>query len=852
MADNIETAGDRRGVLQRGDDKPLAIEQEADSYYQERLALARSRASALEKALAEIELELADLRTNFNKQTVELDAIKVHLSAVTTGLIQKETQLNRITSTFGWRLLTWYGPIKYRFILPVLKRLKNPLQRKPIRDTERISAPVVEPEENGPDLAYQAWARRCEAIRYDAERARGRLASLKTRAVISIVMPVYNPVREHLAEALDSVLDQYYPDWELCIADDGSSADYVKAILDSYAAQDSRIKVVYRTENGGISAASNDALALASGEFIALLDHDDVISPDALLQAAIVLDRTDADLVYSDEDKLDEAGARCEPFFKPAWCPDLLLSCNYITHFGVYRKSIVDRIGGFRSGVEGGQDYDLILRFTEESQRIAHIPAVLYHWRKSPASAARSIHAKSYAYESSRRALTDALARRRISASVEATENLGFYRVKRSIVSPGKISIIIPTRDRLALLETCISSIESKTEYRDYEIIIVDNWSKNAATLDYLSRTRHRVIRDEGVFNFARLNNLAAKAAAGQYLVLLNNDTEVISGEWLGAMLEHAQRSEVGVVGAKLVYPQGLIQHAGVILGLGGIADHSQRLVEYRRGTGYANFPNVIRNYSAVTAACMMIRRDLYKEVGGLNEEDLPVAFNDVDLCLRLRKLGYLIVYTPFSVLYHKESASRGLRVDEREMAYMAESWGAEIIADPNYNPNLTLTNNGFKVDFSKPEALYCTYSQDLAAGLVPRVNAGDRIGQYFFAGQDNLSAIGVRFESKNQRREGKLIFRLRASHESADDLTSIEVDASTLRDDGICTFSFQPIPDSRGRMFYFSIELAHGSSPLTLHRSSVTNDAIGPHFRNEAPSDGTLTFKVYSHGQFR
>lgn len=857
MTDNLETLDDIRSPKKRRGGEtsiaaPSVSERDEESDYQDRLSSANERAAALEKALSEIEIELADLRTSFNKQKAELDAIKVHLSAVTTGLIQKETQLNRITSTLGWRLLTWYGPIKYRFVLPILKWLKNPSSGSPIRDTDRLATPVVEAESAASEAAYQEWAGWCEAIRYDSARARRAMESLKKRSLISVVMPVYNPVREHLIEAIDSVLGQYYPNWELCVADDSSDELYVREILETYAGRDARIKIVYRNENGGISAASTDALALASGEFIALLDHDDVISPDALLQVAAVLDRTDADLVYSDEDKLDEAGARCEPFFKPAWCPDLLLSCNYITHFGVYRKSIVDRIGGFRTGVEGGQDFDLILRFTEESQKIAHIPAILYHWRKSPASAARSMHAKAYAYESCQKALTDTLRRRRIAGKVEATEYKGFYRVRRSIASPGKVSIVIPTRDRLDLLEKCIGSIESKTEYRDYEIIIIDNWSRNSATLEYLSRTPHRVIRDEGVFNFSRLNNIAARAADGKYLLLLNNDTEVISGEWLTAMLEHAQRPEVGAVGAKLIYPQGLIQHAGVILGLGGIADHSQRLVEYRHGTGYANFPNTIRNYSAVTAACMMMRRDLYNEVGGLNEDDLPVAFNDVDLCLRLRKLGYLIVYTPYSILYHKESASRGLRVDEREVSYMAGSWSAEIIADPNYNPNLTLTNNGFAVDFSKPEALYCTYSQDLATGIVPRINSGDRIGQYFFAGQDNLSAIGVKFQSNNQHCEGKLLFHLKDSHESATAITSTEVDAATLREDGVCTFVFEPIPNSGGKMFYFSIEFAHHNCPLTLHKSSVTNDAIGPHFRNEAPAEGTLTFKVYSHGQFR
>ena len=808
--------------------------------------------SASADALSKLETELAALRAAHSKQSVELEAMKAHLANVTIALIQKETQLNRITSTLGWRLMTWYGPIKYRCVLPIYRWLKNPLRGRTAGEETRFALQAPERQLEIKDDTYQAWARWCEQIRYDPERARRRIARMESRPLISLLMPVYNPEREHLTKALDSVINQYYPDWELCIADDASREPHVRVVLEDYASRDDRIKVVFRRTNGGISAASNEALALASGSFIGLLDHDDEITPDAMLQVASVIAQADADLIYSDEDKIDSLGQRCEAFFKPAWSPDLLLSCNYISHFGVYRKNIVDDIGGFREGVEGSQDYDLALRFTERTDKVFHIPAVLYHWRKSGASAAGNHQAKPYAYEASAKSLADALRRRGIPGIVENSQFRGFYRVKRFLSSPGKVSIIIPTRDRLSLLHACIMSIESKTEYRDFEIIIVDNGSQNPATLDYLKRTRHTVIRDNRPFNFSRLNNTAAGMVDGEYLLLLNNDTEVISSEWLSAMIEHAQRPEVGAVGAKLIYPQGLIQHAGVILGLGGVADHSQKLVEGREGTGYSNFPNVVRNYTAVTAACMMIRRSLYDEVGGMNEEDLPVAFNDVDLCLRLRRLGYLIVYTPYATLYHKESASRGFDVNEREVSYFSGAWGSDIIGDPYYNPNLTLTNPGFSVDFSKPEALYCTYSHDLMSGVVSKVKSGDCIGQYFFAGQNHLSAIGVRFATNHKRCSGKLRFHLRASHESTEDLAFMEVDASEVPGGEFYTFPFEPMPESRGEMFYFFIEFRDTSGPLTLYKSSVTNDVVGPHFRGHLPGEGTLTLRVFCHGQFR
>jgi glycosyltransferase involved in cell wall biosynthesis len=582
-----------------------------------------------------------------------------------------------------------YGPVKYKYVLPAYRRVRSFIKPE-LRDS----------------LSYRIWAERCEKIRYDRKRVLQNIARFKHRPTISILLPVYNPREEHLRQALDSVLDQYYENWELCISDDASTATHVRQILDEYSARDERIKVAFSERNGGIARASNRALDLATGEFIGLLDHDDQLTPDALYEVAATLQEVEADLIYSDEDRLDSNGRRTEPSFKPAWSPDLLLSCMYLAHFCVYRKRIIDRLRGFREGFDGSQDYDLALRFTEESNRIAHIPKILYHWRKVPSSASAAPEAQASVIEAGKRALTDALERRGITGEVESERFFGFYRVRRRVKGSEKVSIIIPTRDGLENLRRSIQSIESKTEYRNYEIIIVDNGSRKAATLDYLKRTPHRVIRYDERFNFSRLSNLAAREASGGYLLLLNDDTEVISNEWLRALIEQAARPEVGAVGAKLLYRDARLQHAGIVLGMCGVAGHAHRHIDGFNGRGYLNYPNVIRNYSAVTAACLMTRREVFDKTGGFDEESLAVSYNDVDYCLRLRKKGYLVVFTPYALLYHRESATRGLNIYPKEEACIMSRWQSEIASDYYYNPNLALDREDFSVDFSKSESL--------------------------------------------------------------------------------------------------------------------------------------------------
>jgi GT2 family glycosyltransferase len=700
---------------------------------------------------------------------------------------------------------------------------------------------------------YPSWASRCEALRYNPDKAHAAIANFTRQPVISIVMPVFNTNREYLCKAIDSVRKQYYSKWELCICDDASTSDCVPQVLEEYAKADPRIKVTRAEKNGGISRASNAALALATGEFVGLLDHDDELPPDALYEVASVFQEVEVDLIYSDEDKLDESGQRCDPFFKPAWSPDLLMSCMYTSHFSVYRRSLVESVGRFREGYEGSQDYDLALRVTEKTDKVIHIPRILYHWRKMPGSAAASTEAKPYAYDAGRRALQDALARRGVAGEVTREGASGLYRVRRNIQNGAKVSIIIPTRDRVDLLRRCLESIEALTSGSDFEILVVDNGSSDLEALQYLGSIRHRVIRDDGAFNYSRLNNSAAKQACGDYLLLLNNDVEILDGEWLSAMLEHAQRPEVGAVGAKLLYPDGRIQHAGTILGIGSIAGHSHRFLEHATDTGYSNFTNIVRNYSAVTAACLMVRRNVYDEIGGLNEADLAVSFNDVDFCLRLRERGYLVVYSPYARLCHHESASRGFNVALEEQAYMKCRWRQCLLNDPYYNPNLTLAKENFEIDLSKPEAFTCVLSSELSNQDTGPLLKGRRIEQEFVSPDDRLCAVAVAFGSYGRKgARGILHFRLEdmSTHTPS---VNLDADASMIGDNQYFLFAFDPIRFSADRKFSFCIEFeSTGEAPLSVWRSTETAAAVGPWFEGGKPMPGTLAFKVFCLRRFR
>jgi len=560
---------------------------------------------------------------------------------------------------------------------------------------------------------YKIWIKNNEPNRSDLKKLANDCRNFEFSPKISIVTPTWNTGEIWLKRAIDSVLDQVYYNWELCIADGGSDVPKVREILTEYSNTDARIKIKLLDCNKGIAANSNEALSLASGDYIVLLDHDDELAPFALYEVVKLLnEKPNLDFIYSDEDKIDENDRRSSPFFKPNWSPDMFLSCNYPIHISVLRKSIINDIGGFREGYDGSQDYDLLLRVSEiiEEKNIAHIPKILYHWRTIPTSTAFLSTAKPYAYEAAKKALEDAMKRRRID--IEGIDDglwIGSYRIKYRIIGTPCVTIIIPTKDKSDVLRNCISSILECTAYPNYEIMVVNNQSQENATYSYYdeleSNSKIRILDYNDTFNFSAINNFAVSRCNSEYILFLNNDTKVASREWLSAMLEHAQRPDVGAVGGKLIYPSGLIQHCGIILGYGNPKIAGHHYCRYPDVNGYGGVINTVRNFSAVTGACMLTRKSVFLEVGGLDEENFAVAFNDIDYCLKLREHGYLIVYTPYAKMYHYESLSRGYEDTpnkrarfSRDVEHLRNRWGYLIDnGDPYYNPNLTLE----KADFS-------------------------------------------------------------------------------------------------------------------------------------------------------
>jgi O-antigen biosynthesis protein len=556
------------------------------------------------------------------------------------------------------------------------------------------------------DDVYRAWIERYDTLTPElrSEIPR-RLAQFKRRPHFSIVVPTYNSDPQYLREMIASVRAQIYPDWELCIADDASPAPHVRQILAEEAARDARIKVCLREHNGHISAASNSALELATGDYVALLDHDDVLPEHALFMVAQYINaHPNARMFYSDEDKLTLEGRRAAPYFKSDWNPELMRAQNMFSHLGVYETALVREAGGFRKGFEGSQDHDLALRCVDLAghDKVVHIPHILYHWRIAEGSTASSGSEKPYALVAAVRSVEEHLQRNHIEGTVEqAFGRLPILHVRYTVPSPVPlVSILIPTRDGLALLKQCVDSVLKKTSYPNYEIVIIDNGSEKPETLAWFKSieqlTKVRVLRDDSPFNFSALNNRAAHIAKGEFLCLLNNDIEVISPDWLGEMVGIACQRGNGAVGASLWYPNDTLQHGGVLIGLGGVAGHMHRLME-RGQSGYFGRGVATQNLSAVTAACLVVRKSIYEEVGGLDEE-LKVAFNDVDFCLKVREAGYRNVWTAHAELYHHESATRGSDMDPDkydrfvgEVRWMENRWGAMFDNDPAYNHNLTL-----------------------------------------------------------------------------------------------------------------------------------------------------------------
>lgn len=551
---------------------------------------------------------------------------------------------------------------------------------------------------------YQSWVQEYDTlVASDIEAIRRHIDLLEYTPLLSVVMPVYNTPTWALSAAIESVRQQLYPNWELCVADDASPSRHVQAFLEA-ATKEPRIKLVQRAVNGNISAASNSALSLAQGEFVALMDHDDVLAPHALYEVVVALNhRSDLDIIYSDEDQIDRFGRRRTPYFKTDWNKELFLGHNLISHLGVYRRSLLERVGGFRLGFEGSQDYDLALRCVAVSSadRIHHIPTVLYHWRRASGLSSFSETKLARCAEAARRAINEHLQTRNENAVAESHSVLPqWMRIRRKLPDPAPVvTCIVPTQGRSDLLAVCARGLLEQTDYPHLELLVVEHESRsteNRALLHRLSRDpRVRILSYKDPFNHSAMNNMAVRQANGLLLCLLNDNIEAVDPSWLSEMASLAVLDDVGAVGAKLICSDGRVHHGGLALGFDGIASS----FNYRLAGGAAGCfgrSALVSEVSAVTGACLVVRRSVYDQVGGLNELNLPVAFNDVDLCLKIRRSGYRNIWTPHAELYHHGSAIRdsdphGENAEDlrNEITYMHRTWGTELSRDPFYNDNL-------------------------------------------------------------------------------------------------------------------------------------------------------------------
>ncbi|WP_238229553.1 MULTISPECIES: glycosyltransferase family 2 protein [Methylobacterium] len=560
------------------------------------------------------------------------------------------------------------------------------------------------------ETGYGAWIRRSASLSSaDRARIRTEVAGWDGAPLISVLMPVHDPAPRVLAAAIRSLQAQLYPHWELCLCDDASRKPAVVRLIDRLAARDARIRVVRRAQNGHIARATNDALALAAGAFCAFMDHDDALPEQALYEVArAVRDDPELVLVYSDEDKIEGRRRRFEPHFKADFDRELLYGQNYINHLTVMRTAAIRALGGLRPGYEGSQDHDLLLRLTEhlDPARIRHIPMVLYHWRAAGGSGTFSDRALARTEAARLRAVAEVVERQ--GARAERGPH-GFVRVIRPLPDPApRVSVIIPTRDRAELLRVTLDGLFAATDYPDIEVVVVDNDSREPRTRalfeSYRGDPRLRVVAAPGPFNFSDLSNRGAAAASGAVLLFLNNDVEVIEPGWLTELVSQAVRPDIGAVGAKLLYPDGTVQHGGVVLGIGGVAGHGH-LGLPDEDPGYFARMVLVQEVSAVTGACLAMRAAVFREVGGFDAQALKVAFNDIDLCLRVRAAGYRIVWTPFAKLVHHESKSRGPEDTpekrarfQAETAVMQERWGPELRADPYYNINLSRVSAHYRL----------------------------------------------------------------------------------------------------------------------------------------------------------
>ena len=610
-----------------------------------------------------------------------------------------QAEIEEIKRSKAWRLIEGGRQLVYNQILGRLPLLRD--KALSVTRSEEGKSPTASVTGNSTRYIY-------EFTEADFDRVKSSQAGLDKKPLISLVMPVFNVDPQWLQAAVESVESQLYENWELCIVDDASSREETISYLKTI--RHPRIRIRYLDNNRNISGATNEAIRFARGEYLAFMDNDDELTPDALYEMVKAINETDADLIYSDEDFIGLDGQYTDPHFKPDYSPDLLLSHNYITHFVVASKTLVEEVGLLDSRYDGAQDHELLLRLTEKASQIHHIQKVLYHWRRSETSTSFSPDAKPGALISARMALQSTLERRAIDAEVIDEKEPFFFRVKRRIKGSPLVSIVIPFRDKPDLLKTCVNSILDHSTWENFEIIAVSNNSRSSETFSLIHQledksSRFHCIEFNEEFNFSRVVNYGVSQSNGEYLIILNNDIEVISWDWIEAMLEHAQREEVGAVGAKLLYPNNTIQHAGIIIGLGGYAGHSHKLCRVN-SPGYFNLLQSIHNVSAVTGACLMIARSKFDEINGFDEKNFKIAYNDVDFCLRLRERGLLNVFTPYAELYHHESISRGYEdTEEKQQRFSGEKERLRLRhgsileqGDPYYNPNLTHDREDYSI----------------------------------------------------------------------------------------------------------------------------------------------------------
>jgi len=677
----------------------------------------------LNQEIVQSNMKIQSLQQTIIEHDAKVASLDEQARQQATQLMQLSNEIASMKQSVVWRLTTMFHTKVIEKLLPVSSR------RRRIYDIMIKSGQILVNEgwnslwmgiksylnsDKMGNNEYLNWIKEKEPSQFELDHFYEKANRFQYCLKISIITPVWDTDETILRSAIDSVINQVYVNWELCIVDGGSTKKHVNQVLEDYSKRDNRIKVKFLSENKGIAENSNEALSLATGEYIGFLDHDDELAPFALFEVIKKLNQNpDYQFLYSDEDKIDEEGNRKDPFFKPDWSPDQFLSQNYLCHFTVIQKTLVDSVGGFHKGYDGSQDYDLFLRCTEKipTDQIGHIPKILYHWRMNVGSAANNPSAKPYAFISAKKALMEALTRRGIVGEVTDGLFLGSYRVRYVIKGNPKVSIIIPTKDNFHILQRCIDSILEKTKYQNFEIVIVDNQSVEQETFHYYEEIRNnpkiRILYYNNPFNYSAINNYAVSQVNSQYILFLNNDTEVISEDWLSAMLEHAQRNGVGAVGGKLLYPNGTVQHAGIIIGIIGdppIGAHSHRYFADDH-PGYFGRLSLIQNVTAVTGACLLTQKEIFQSVGGF-DENLTVAFNDVDLCMKIREKGYLIIYTPYAKLFHYESLTRGYEDTpekkkrfSKEAYYVRKRWGDVIDwGDPYYNENLTKDKTDFSI----------------------------------------------------------------------------------------------------------------------------------------------------------